>query len=160
DATPLLKVYARWRLRRLARQDAVAEQQRQLLRLLRRGATTRFGREHGFGQLRSVAHYQAAGPLRRYQGVLPNHLPSEQRQLLRLLRRGATTRFGREHGFGKLRSVADYQAAVPLRRYEEFWQIYWQSGYPQLRDVTWPGTMPYFALSSGTSSGVTKYIPV
>ena len=35
DATPLLRAYAAWRLRRLARQDAVQEQQQLLLGLLR-----------------------------------------------------------------------------------------------------------------------------
>jgi hypothetical protein len=49
---------------------------------------------------------------------------------------------------------------VPLRRYEAFWDEYWRDGYPVLTDVTWPGTLPYFALSSGTTSGRTKYIPV
>ncbi|MBV8189172.1 MAG: GH3 auxin-responsive promoter family protein [Alphaproteobacteria bacterium] len=109
DATPLLRMYARWRLGRLARQDAVAEQ---------------------------------------------------QRQLLRLVGSAAVTRFGRDHGFAKVASVDDYQTAVPLRRFEDFWQAYWQPSFPRLHDVTWPGTIPYFALSSGTSSGVTKHIPV
>ena len=109
DATPLLRAYAVWRLRQLNRQDAVAEQ---------------------------------------------------QRQLLKLVRRAKATRFGQEHGFGSVGSVADYQSAVPLRTYDTFWQSYWEPSFPRLRDVTWPGTIPYFALSSGTSSGITKHIPV
>src|SRR5262249_41978781 len=32
--------------------------------------------------------------------------------------------------------------------------------FPMLKDITWPGLIPYFALSSGTTSGSTKYIPV
>lgn len=109
DATPILKAYARWRLDRLARQDAVAHQ---------------------------------------------------QRLLLRLAKRAAGTRFGLDHGFARLRSVADYQSAVPLRRYDDYWQTYWRPAFPRLHNVTWPGTIPYFANSSGTSSGVTKHIPV
>ena len=31
---------------------------------------------------------------------------------------------------------------------------------PALDDITWPGKIPYYALSSGTTSGATKYIPV
>ena len=54
----------------------------------------------------------------------------------------------------------DYQARVPLRRYEDFWRDWWQPAFPRLDDVTWPGRVPYFALSSGTTSGTTKYIPV
>ena len=46
--------------------------------------------------------------------------------LLRLVRRAASTRFGREHDFATIRSVRDYQARVPLRDYEAFWRDYWQ----------------------------------
>jgi hypothetical protein len=84
----------------------------------------------------------------------------QKRTLLRLLRQGRSTRFGSDHDFGRIRTVSDYQARVPLREYEAFWQEYWQRAYPFLQDVTWPGMIPYFALSSGTASGTTKYIPV
>lgn len=83
----------------------------------------------------------------------------QQRQLLRLVRRASATRFGRDHHFGGIRSVDDFQAQVPLRRYEDMWQAYWQPGFPRLVDCTWPGTIPFFALTSGTTSGTTKYIP-
>ncbi|HEY7141629.1 MAG TPA: GH3 auxin-responsive promoter family protein [Methylomirabilota bacterium] len=37
-----------------------------------------------------------------------------------LLRRNARTAFGREHGFGAIRTAAEYRRAVPLRDYEGF----------------------------------------
>jgi hypothetical protein len=80
--------------------------------------------------------------------------------LLGLLRRAENTRFGREHGFGGIRTVKDFQRAVPLRRYEEMWEGWWRAAFPLLEDVSWPGRVPYFALSSGTTSGTTKNIPV
>ncbi|MCK8783881.1 GH3 auxin-responsive promoter family protein [Roseomonas sp. NAR14] len=87
--------------------------------------------------------------------------------LRRLLRRAARTRFGQAHGFDAIGRATDddalvaaYRARVPLRRYEDFWRDWWQPAYPALRDATWPGTVPYLALSSGTTSGTTKYIPV
>ncbi len=86
---------------------------------------------------------------------------AEQRATLRaLLRRAARTRFGLEHGFGEIRTVSEYQARVPLRTYEDFWGQYWQPAFPVLRDVTWPGRIPFFAQSSGTTGGTTKRIPV
>ncbi|GGF39514.1 hypothetical protein GCM10011611_52410 [Aliidongia dinghuensis] len=109
DATPLLRLYARRRLAQLAHSDPTEAQHRTLTALVR----------------------HAAG-----------------------------TRFGREHGFAALRTVADYQRAVPLRRYEDFWTEYWQAPFPRLVDVTWPGLIPRFAASSGTTTGVTKQIPV
>lgn len=85
---------------------------------------------------------------------------AQERTLTQLLRRAANTRFGRDHGYSRIRNVADFQRAVSLRRYEDFWRDYWQTPFPVLDDVTWPGRVPFFALSSGTTSGNTKYIPV
>src|SRR5688572_11292589 len=109
DLTPFLKLYARWRGKRLARLDAVAAQEAQL-----------------------------------------RHLLAE----------AGATRFGRDHDFAAVRSPADFQAAVPLRKYDDMWRDYWQRDFPVLDDVSWPGRIPYFAVTSGTTGDVTKYIPV
>jgi hypothetical protein len=103
---------------------------------------------------------RAASALRIAQVQRMDPVAAQERLLHRLLRRAAGTRFGQAHGFADLRTVAGYQARVPLRRYEDFWRDWWQPAYPLLVDVTWPGRVPYFALSSGTTSGTTKYIPV
>ena len=84
-----------------------------------------------------------------------------QRQtLLRLVRHARRTRFGQDHDFDGIRTISDYQRRVPLRTYEDFWADYWHGPFPHLVDVTWPGSIPYFALSSGTTSGATKYVPL
>jgi hypothetical protein len=84
----------------------------------------------------------------------------QRRILLDLVHRAGDTRFGREHDFGHIRTVRDYQARVPLRDYEAFWSQYWSTPFPHVRGVTWAGKIPYFGLSSGTTSGATKYIPL
>lgn len=83
----------------------------------------------------------------------------QSKTLLQLIHHARSTRFGRDHDFASIGSIADYQARVPVRSYEYFWENYWK-GYPEIANQTWPGFMPYFALSSGTTSGTTKYIPV
>lgn len=80
--------------------------------------------------------------------------------LLRLVRRAKDTRFGKDHDFAHISSVQDFQARVPVRDYEYFWTTYWKDAYPALGGITWPGFVPYYALSSGTTSGTTKYIPI
>lgn len=98
----------------------------------------------------------------RYRrGVLAQEdaVAAQERTLLSLVRRAAATRFGRDHDFARIASVADFQARVPLRAYDAFWRDYWQAAFPRLTNCTWPGTIPYLALSSGTTSGTTKYIP-
>jgi hypothetical protein len=57
-------------------------------------------------------------------------------------------------------SIADFQARVPLRTYEDYWREYWSGPFPALTDITWPGTVPFFAETSGTTTGRSKYIPV
>jgi len=83
----------------------------------------------------------------------------QQRQLLGLVGRAARTAFGRAHHFSNIRSVTDYQKQVPLRRYEDFRKDYWGEAFPDLRGVSWPGRVPFFAVTSGTTSGRTKHIP-
>ena len=84
----------------------------------------------------------------------------QRRTLLGLLHKARDTRFGRDHGFGSIRSVEEFQARVPLRTYEDLWDAYLKGAYPVLDDLTWPGRIPFFALTSGTTQGATKYIPV
>ena len=69
------------------------------------------------------------------------------------------TEFGLSHDFAAIRTIADYQHAVGLRRYEDFWLEFWEAQFPVIEDCTWPGRIPFFALTSGTTMGPTKYIP-
>lgn len=98
---------------------------------------------------RRLAALAAAEPVR-----------AQEAQLVALLRAARDTRFGRAHGFAAIDGVAAYQRRVPLRRYEAFWRDWWQPAWPALRDVTWPGRIPWFAYSSGTAGDTTKRIPV
>jgi hypothetical protein len=84
---------------------------------------------------------------------------AQRRELLKLVQAAARTRFGIDHDFANITDVAEYQARVPLRSYGQHWDEYWKDAFPNLVDCTWPGTMPYYAVSSGTSTGKVKYIP-
>lgn len=104
------------------------------------------------------------GPARRYArarlGRIAAARPAaaQERLLALLLARARDTAFGRAHGFGQIADIAGYQRAVPLRRYEDFWKDWWQPGFPDLVDVSWPGRIPFFAQSSGTTTGASKNI--
>lgn len=103
---------------------------------------------------------RACARRRRAQLAAEDVVARQEEQLLRLVRHAAETPFGRAHDFGHIRTVADFQARVPLRRYEDFWSDWWQPRFPLLANVTSPDAIPYFAISSGTTSGASKYIPV
>jgi GH3 auxin-responsive promoter len=99
---------------------------------------------------------------RRRTKVLAASDPVEvqRRTLRKLLHMARSTRFGLDHGFVSIRSVEDFQARVPIRTYEALWDSYLKDRYPRFDDLTWPGHIPYLALTSGTTQGATKYIPV
>lgn len=99
---------------------------------------------------------------KRRRGVLArlDNAQAQRRQLAGLVAQARDTAFGRAHGFGSIKTVEDFQAAVPLRRYDDFWRDYWKPAFPAVENVTWPGRVPYFAVTSGTTSGSSKYIPV
>jgi hypothetical protein len=84
----------------------------------------------------------------------------QERTLSRLVSKARQTRFGRDHHFDRIRSVADFQRTVPVRTYESLWEAYLSDAYPVFDNLTWPGRIPFLALTSGTTEGATKYIPV
>ncbi len=112
--------------------------------------------------LRRLADFALGRYARRRVSALDrqNAERTQERTLLKLVHHARYTRFGREHDFARIRSVADYQERVPLRDYEAFWSQYWREPFPFLQGVSWPDPVPYFALSSGTTSGTTKYLPL
>ena len=110
--------------------------------------------------------YDATWLLRLYARRRLRHLAAmdpqetQRRVLSSLIRRACRTKFGRDHEFSTAWSLDDYRSRVPLRDYDAFWEAYWRAPFPRLSDCTWPGLIPWFALSSGTATGATKYIPV
>ncbi|WP_296698335.1 GH3 auxin-responsive promoter family protein [Algoriphagus sp.] len=53
-----------------------------------------------------------------------------------------------------------YKAQVPIYDYNKIHAEWWYLLQEGKRDVTWPGGVRYFALSSGTSGATSKYIPI
>ncbi len=85
---------------------------------------------------------------------------TQRATLLKLVKTAARTRFGADHGFDTIATIEDFQKRVPLRTYDDLWNSYLKECYPIYEDLTWPGRIPFLALTSGTTTGATKYIPV
>lgn len=88
----------------------------------------------------------------------------QQRTLLKLLKKAKHTKFGAAHGFHHLVNKADvisnFQDRVPITNYERFHKEWLHRTIAGEKDIIWPGKMGYFALSSGTTIGASKKIPV
>ncbi len=106
------------------------------------------------------AGFRIASALKRRSIERAIPVRAQELQLRRLVKKAQATRFGRDHGFEQIDSVSSFQRAVPIRTYEALWDDYLRASYPVFDSLTWPGRIPYIALSSGTTQGPTKYIPV
>jgi hypothetical protein len=92
-----------------------------------------------------------------------NPIKSQEKVLIKLLKRADKTIFGKEYNFDRILKskniIEEYKKTVPIHNYEDMLR-WWQMSLNGESSVCWPGKVQYFALSSGTSSGSSKYIPV
>ena len=90
----------------------------------------------------------------------------EQLKVLRkLLRKSKKTQFGRYYKFNELLSsrkklLESFRNNIPLNDYDTIHNEWWYKCQNGEADITWPGYIRHFALSSGTSGASSKYIPV
>ena len=88
----------------------------------------------------------------------------QKKTLLRLLSDAADTAFGRHYDFREVLEHRDpvraFQERVPIHDYDRIYDQWWSRARQDEPNVCWPGHVPWFALSSGTSNAATKYIPV
>ncbi len=103
----------------------------------------------------------------RKQFNLPVASPQTyQRHTLRhLLDRGQYTKFGKHYGFADILSKEVdfskvFRERVPVTTYTEMHAQWWFRCQNGEENVSWPGKVKYFALSSGTSESASKHIPV
>src|SRR5438132_10163354 len=75
---------------------------------------------------------------------------SQEEKLLEIVRRNEQTAFGSEHGFDKVRSIADYRAAVPPGSYETL-EPYIERMVRGERGVLTADDPLMFATTSGTT---------
>lgn len=88
----------------------------------------------------------------------------QRKVLLRLLAAAAHTDFGRHYGFAPMLWQRDpvraFRTYVPIHDYEKIYSEWWHRSRADEPNVCWPGVVPWYALSSGTSNAASKYVPV
>ncbi|WP_298246890.1 GH3 auxin-responsive promoter family protein [uncultured Christiangramia sp.] len=83
---------------------------------------------------------------------------TQEKVFQQLLKKGADTKFGKDHHFQNINTHQDFTKQVPVRDYEEL-KNYMDLMVSGEEDVLWPGKPLYYAKTSGTTSGA-KYIPL
>lgn len=89
----------------------------------------------------------------------------QMRTLRSLMERGQYTSFGKQYGFDKMLSESldwekEFRENVPFFNYNSMFAQWWHRCLAGEENVSWPGKVKYFALSSGTSESASKHIPV
>lgn len=98
--------------------------------------------------------------------VIPESSPiKEQKDVLtRLLKKAKNTAFGKYYNFASILEQEDvakaFAATVPYHDYDQIYEEWWKRQLEGAEDITWPGKPNYYALSSGTTGGDSKRIPV
>ena len=84
---------------------------------------------------------------------------AQQKTFRALVPRFAATAYGRRAGVESRLDYGQFQARVPLCTYEQLAPAIEKMKRGE-RDILWPGTCSFYAVSSGTTAGRTKFIPV
>ena len=97
--------------------------------------------------------------------IPPNDPRRQQlRVLKKLLKKARFTEFGQQYRFDEAllsrHPTRSFQENVPVHDYNKIYEDWWKKTLEGVPDVTWPGKIMYYALSSGTSESASKYIPV
>ena len=87
----------------------------------------------------------------------------QENTLRKMLYYARNTEYGLKYGFEEILLEKDvtkaFRKRVPLNNYSTM-HPYWQREYAGESNITWPGRSQHYALSSGTTEGASKYIPV
>ena len=100
-----------------------------------------------------------AGRLNQIDDFRKNPVDVQQKVLSDLLAFASSTDLGRQYGFSSISSAAAFQSRVPLSSYEDYLPLVERMRAGE-DNVTWPGSIRWFAKSSGTTSTKSKFIPV
>jgi GH3 auxin-responsive promoter len=94
----------------------------------------------------------------------------QRKTLQKLISKARFTDFGTQYHFKEIEEslyfdnskkfYEQYKKHVPVFDYSKMYASWWNRTHQGERNVTWPGRVKYFALSSGTSEAASKYIPV
>lgn len=116
-----------------------------------------------FGSIVKTVYTVGSIPIEFKQKRL-DPINAQEKELKRLLRKASLTAFGTYYNFDAILnsdSLFDaFRTNVPVHDYNSMYREWWFRELNGEANVTWPGVVKYFALSSGTSEASSKFIPV
>ncbi|MEP2937656.1 MAG: GH3 auxin-responsive promoter family protein [Gilvibacter sp.] len=87
----------------------------------------------------------------------PNEV--QQELLFGLLEKGKNTEFGKKYEFADIKTYEQFKERIPISTYEDNHDLISRARKGE-NNIFWPTPIKWFAKSSGTTSGKSKFIPV
>lgn len=88
----------------------------------------------------------------------------QESTLKKLLKKAKNTEFGKKYNFDAILKsdnlVERFRKEVPIYDYEKIYFEWWHKLLEGKENITWPGKVKYFGLTSGTSNDASKRVPV
>ncbi|QGJ72035.1 GH3 auxin-responsive promoter [Planctomycetales bacterium 10988] len=98
--------------------------------------------------------------IQRFLNATANSPAVQKDVLLKKIRRNIESDFGQEHGFGQIRTIADFRNQVPIGDYEHYRPFIDRVKQGEVQAMFGPNTkVLMFALSSGTTQEA-KHLPI
>src|SRR3972149_1621167 len=72
-----------------------------------------------------------------------------------LVKKAVKTEWGQKYQYANFKSIADFQNAVPISRYEDLFPYIHRMMFGE-RNILWPGFIKWFSKSSGTTNARSK----
>ena len=83
----------------------------------------------------------------------------QEELLSKLINAGTDTEWGKKYGYDKFSTIDDFRKNVPLSKYEDLEPVITRLRQGE-KNLLWPEEIKWFAKSSGTTAGKSKFIPI
>ncbi len=83
----------------------------------------------------------------------------QEKVFKRLVSQASNTKFGIDHHFERITAIDQFKQNVPVRDYDHI-KPYILQALEGESDILWPGTVKWFAKSSGTTQDRSKFLPI
>ena len=112
-----------------------------------------------FSPINDLIVWQMNRRLKRLDFMMQNPVEVQEAGLNKLVKTASKTRWGKQHNYKAIKDYESFKQNVPLQNYESLLPIINKIRGGE-QNLLWPTEIKWFAKSSGTSSGKSKFIPV
>ncbi len=112
-----------------------------------------------FSPINNIIVWQMKRRMQRLEFMMRNGEQVQENTLAALLAKSKSTEWGKHHNYGGMQGQVKFANGVPLQDYKNMLP-YINRIRKGEQNVLWPTEIKWFAKSSGTSTGKSKFIPV